>query len=163
MKILVDDKIFDIEITEMYGKFRAIVDGEVIDVQPKIDKIGQIIGIIIDGKEYDVRLTKDGNYYKVSTFKRPLSASIISTKTETEEITRPQKEILVTAPMSGLVIKLEVKTGDVIESNAGLLILEAMKMQNEIKSPIKAKVSSVYVKVGQTVEKDEKLLTLEPI
>ncbi|MCX7785407.1 MAG: biotin/lipoyl-binding protein [candidate division WOR-3 bacterium] len=163
MKIVVDDKTFEIEIKEIHGKFKAFVDDEQLDVQPKFDKFGQMVALIIDGKEYDLRLTKDGNQYKVSIFKTPLNASIVSTIPETEETIRPQKEILVTAPMSGLVIKLEVKSGDMVEIDDGLLILEAMKMQNEIKSPIKAKVSAVYVKVGQTVEKDEKLLTLEPI
>jgi biotin carboxyl carrier protein len=44
-----------------------------------------------------------------------------------------------------------------------LIVLEAMKMQNDILSPIKAKVSEIFAKKGQTVEKDNKLLVLEPI
>lgn len=163
MRIQVGDKSFDIEISETDGKFKALVDGEPSEVQPKFDPGGQIVGLIIDGKEYDVRLTKEKNIYKVSVFKTPLTASIIQTSIKDEKTPSLQKSILVSAPMSGLVIKLEVKPNDIIEANAALLILEAMKMQNVIKSPLKAQVSTVYVKVGQKVEKDEKLLTLEPI
>jgi biotin carboxyl carrier protein len=65
--------------------------------------------------------------------------------------------------MSGLVISMHLKIGQEMVKDSQLLILEAMKMQNEIKSPVKAIVREIFVKVGQTVEKDDKLLILEPI
>jgi biotin carboxyl carrier protein len=72
------------------------------------------------------------------------------------------KVISVKAPMSGLVIAIHVKTGDIVDTQSSLIVLEAMKMQNDIRSPIKAKISGMFVKVGQTVEKDDKLMNIEP-
>ena len=166
MKIAVGDKTFDIEITEDHSNFKAILDGKSVNLKPEWDKFGQLSAIIIDGKRYEVRLNQLKDSYKVSIFRNPFSVSLIQTIEKTEEkaeTQESQKKILVTSPMSGLVIIMHIKPGQVIKSSASLLVLEAMKMQNEIKSPIKAKVSEVFVSVGQTVEKDDKLLTLEPV
>jgi len=163
MTIVVGERTFDIEITEQHGKFHAVIDNEQVAIIPEFDKFGQISAINVNGKRYEVRLSKGKDDYKISVLKTPMTVSIEHTKTETEHHIEVHKKILVTSPMSGLVITLPVKVGQEIEKGNQLLILEAMKMQNEIKSPSKAKVFEIFVKVGQTVEKDDKLLTLEPV
>lgn len=166
MTIVVGERTFDIEITEDHSNFKAILDGKSVNLKPEWDKFGQLSAIIVDGIRYEVRLNQEKDKYKVNVFRNPFSVSVIQAIEKTEEkaeTQETQKKILVTSPMSGLVIIMHIKLGLVIESGASLLVLEAMKMQNEIKSPIKAKVSEVFVSVGQTVEKDDKLLTLEPV
>jgi biotin carboxyl carrier protein len=65
------------------------------------------------------------------------------------------------APMPALVTRVEVSVGDSVSAGQGLLILEAMKMENEIKSPRDGKVKEIYVQKGKTVEKGELLILLE--
>ena len=67
----------------------------------------------------------------------------------------------VKAAMPGKVIKILVEPGQSVEPAAGLLILEAMKMQNEVRSPGTGRVTSVHVKVGDTVASGQALVTLE--
>jgi biotin carboxyl carrier protein len=65
------------------------------------------------------------------------------------------------APMPGLVIKIPVQQGDLVEQGDVLLILESMKMQNELKSPNKGTVTRIFVEEGSTVEKKAPLVNVE--
>jgi biotin carboxyl carrier protein len=70
---------------------------------------------------------------------------------------------LVRAPMPGRLIKLSVARGDVVRKNQTLAIVEAMKMENEIKSPHEAKVGRIFVAAGELVDSDRPLIELEPV
>ena len=72
-----------------------------------------------------------------------------------------EKEITICSPMPGLVVKLEVMAGDSVSKEQGLVILEAMKMENELRAPQNGIISSVHVEKGDSVEKGERLLTLK--
>ncbi|MBV8136847.1 MAG: biotin/lipoyl-binding protein [Deltaproteobacteria bacterium] len=63
--------------------------------------------------------------------------------------------------MPGRVVNVLVAAGDEVAVNQGVIIVEAMKMENELKSPKAGKVVEVKVAAGQTVEKGELLLVIE--
>jgi len=65
------------------------------------------------------------------------------------------------APMPGLVLEINVNAGDEVAEGQKLLILEAMKMENSILIPIKAKIKKVVVSAGQAVDKGQVLVELE--
>jgi biotin carboxyl carrier protein len=67
----------------------------------------------------------------------------------------------VSAPMPGRVIKLLAKAGDAVKAGQGLVIVEAMKMENEVRAPRDGQVAEVRVKEGQAVEAQEVMLTLQ--
>ncbi len=69
------------------------------------------------------------------------------------------KEVL--APMPGMVLEIGVEVGQEIEAGAPLLILEAMKMENVIKSIGSGKVKEILVSQGQAVEKNQLLIEFE--
>ena len=64
------------------------------------------------------------------------------------------------APMPGLVLKVLVNEGDSVKKGDGLLVLEAMKMENLIKAPADIIISKINIKSGQTVDKNQVLLVL---
>lgn len=66
----------------------------------------------------------------------------------------------VSAPMPGKVLSVNVKAGDAVKSGDVLLILEAMKMQNEIMAPADGTVSDVRVSAGQTVATGDVMIVL---
>ena len=76
-------------------------------------------------------------------------------------VTKNEKVDSVLAPMPGLVLKLMVAAGDAVEEGQPLLILEAMKMENVIKSPTSGVIKSIDVSVGAAVEKKKVLLVFE--
>jgi biotin carboxyl carrier protein len=77
----------------------------------------------------------------------------------------PQKIVTsdqVSALMPGRITSILVREGGLVSEGSPLLILEAMKMQNEITSPLSGKVKSVLVKEGAAVKKDAILIVIEP-
>ena len=68
----------------------------------------------------------------------------------------------VRAPMPGLVLVLEVAEGEQVEKGQGILIIEAMKMENEIRAPSAGVVRRLAVSAGDAVERDALLCVVEP-
>ncbi len=69
----------------------------------------------------------------------------------------------VTAPMPGLVVRVNVAVGDKVESGQGVVVMEAMKMENELRASASGVVKAVHASVGKAVEKGTVLVELEPI
>jgi biotin carboxyl carrier protein len=75
---------------------------------------------------------------------------------------RTDGPFILRAPMPGLVKVIEASAGQQVEKGSGLVILEAMKMENELRSTLDGVIKSVHVNTGQAVEKDQPLMTIEP-
>ena len=71
---------------------------------------------------------------------------------------RKPRVAALSAPMPGLVVRVEVKEGDEVEEGEALLIVEAMKMENELRAAAAARVVRVPVRPGQAVEKGQLLV-----
>lgn len=63
------------------------------------------------------------------------------------------------APMPGLVLDIRVKEGDMLAKGDAMMVLEAMKMENLLKSPVDAEVKKIHVRRGEAVEKNQVLLS----
>lgn len=68
---------------------------------------------------------------------------------------------MLTSPMPGKVVKLLVKEGQEVGAGEGVIVVEAMKMENELKSAVPGKVKEIFVKEGEVVESGAKLLLVE--
>jgi len=69
--------------------------------------------------------------------------------------------VALSSPMPGKVVRVLLKTGDEVSAHQGVLIVEAMKMQNEVQSPKAGKVAEIKVSEGQTVNAGETLAVIE--
>lgn len=67
---------------------------------------------------------------------------------------------VVKAPMPGLVVRVEVTMGQAVAAGEGLVVVEAMKMENELRAPSTGVVAQIHVKAGDRVEKGAALVTL---
>ena len=67
---------------------------------------------------------------------------------------------VIRAPMPGLVVRVEVSKGDAVEAGKGVVVVEAMKMENELRAQTHGIVEQVHVKAGDRVEKGTPLVTL---
>jgi pyruvate carboxylase subunit B len=63
--------------------------------------------------------------------------------------------------MPGTIVDVKVKVGDKVEPGDGVLVIEAMKMENEIQAPLSGVVISVHVKKGDSVSPDETLVEIQ--
>jgi pyruvate carboxylase subunit B len=65
------------------------------------------------------------------------------------------------APMPGLVVRVSVQSGDVVAAGQGLVVMEAMKMENELRASSAGRVKAVHVQPGTAVDKGALLIELE--
>ena len=65
------------------------------------------------------------------------------------------------APMPGLIVRVNVAAGDAVQAGQGLIVMEAMKMENELRAPAAGKVKTVLVEPGKAVEKGAVLVDFE--
>jgi biotin carboxyl carrier protein len=117
------------------------------------------------GRTSRVHLARDGDRTFVSVDGREFVVSEAPPETagsfEGDERT-PEGSLRVKAPMPGKVIKLAVREGEKVRRNQTLVIVEAMKMENEIQSSIDGVVKKVHVSVGDVVDADRILAEIEP-
>lgn len=74
---------------------------------------------------------------------------------------RPDASVQLKAPMPGLVVRVLVEPGQQVQAGQGLVVLEAMKMENELKAKANARIRSVSANPGQAVEKGQVLIEFE--
>ncbi len=96
---------------------------------------------------------------------RPIDVDVVDDRTQRlREMTRavggPEGPQPIKAPMPGLVLKVDVSEGDVVEPGQGIVIVEAMKMENELRADVPARVVRILVTPGDTVAKDQVMIEL---
>jgi biotin carboxyl carrier protein len=74
---------------------------------------------------------------------------------------KPSGPAPIVAPMPGLVVRINVNVGDVIAAGHGAIVMEAMKMENELRATTGGKVKAVHAEIGSAVEKGEVLVEIE--
>jgi len=142
-----------------------IINGKPLswDIQKISDKH---FHLIVDHKSYRAEVVKVDQATKTFTIKLNGKNFQVALKDKFDLLleqmgmnnTASNKVNNLRAPMPGLIIDLKVKEGDVVKQNDPLIILEAMKMENIIKSSGEGVVKSVKVKKGQSVEKGQVLI-----
>ncbi len=121
--------------------------------------------IIVGERSFDFDVVRDGEEVVVASRTGVTRMTLEDATRRLMRAGRHKQEISgpvqLRALMPGRVVSVLVKIGDVVESNQGILVVEAMKMENEIKSPKVGKVVEVKVVAGQTVEKGELMAVIE--
>jgi biotin carboxyl carrier protein len=123
---------------------------------------GDQLTIIIDNRphvvvlESESQIRVDGEMYSVSVIDEQIQKLI---KASPEKFHK--KELAIKAVMPGLVIDVTVKEGDSVKAGDALLVVEAMKMQNEVKTPKDGVVKKILVQKGKTVNSGDNLLLIE--
>lgn len=153
-------KEFTVEGTTLNG---TSVDWDLIEVRDNT------FHIIKDSKSYNATLISfnaedktmvlnvNGNDYEISIKdKNDLLLQQLGINVKTSSAIQSLK-----APMPGLIINVSVKAGDEVKKGDTLLILEAMKMENVIKSPRDGKIKKVSVELKKPVEKNQVMLEFE--
>jgi biotin carboxyl carrier protein len=150
---------------EVIDKGHISLNGKVMEVDFETISGQPVYSLVIDGKSYEAYVYEGEDEWQVL-----LLGQQYPIKVEDERAKRLKSagsgqiqesgEYQLKAPMPGLVIAISVQEQQQIEKGQVLVILESMKMQNELKSPRDGKVERVRVKVGESVEQRQILLTV---
>lgn len=115
----------------------------------------------VNGTKYEVEVEEFAPGSKVSESKpatESLKASAPSNPAPSAPVSGGKESI--TSPMPGTIVDVRVKNGDNVRSGDVLVVLEAMKMENEILAPVDGKVTDVRVGKGTSVESGEVLVVI---
>jgi biotin carboxyl carrier protein len=168
---------FEVQLESVGGKLRRVVELEregegyriLVDGKKLDADVAQIsastISILLDGQSYVVHVTPmlEGRV-KLQTGPHEYTAEVMDPrawKGRKHSVVEAEGRQQIIAPMPGKVIRILVAAGDVVEAGQGLAVIEAMKMQNEIKSPKSGLVERVIVMEGQNVNAGEILAWVE--
>jgi biotin carboxyl carrier protein len=167
MKIFANTKKneFSFDWIEQNGESYLAKDGKRLDVELVALGDGRF-SLIKDNMPYIVNISKNDDGYQVR-----VAGDLFHVQVE-DERTRKVKELVkaasgghgektIKAPIPGLVIKIQSAVGDIIKEGDGLLILEAMKMENIIKAPYNCEVLEIAVKESDTVNQNQVLIKIK--
>jgi len=150
---------------EILDEHRVIVDGKELNID--LESVGgqPIYSLLVNGESYEVHVYPAEEGWQVL-----VHGSLYPAKVEDEREKRlraalggrvlERGEFHLKAPMPGMVISIPVVDGQKVEKGDVLLVLESMKMQNELKSPRPGTVSRIRVKPGDSVEQKQTLLSV---
>jgi biotin carboxyl carrier protein len=153
-----ETKTRNVELERNRDGWRVLLDGREVAADA-VEIAPHTLSILLDGQSFEISVTPspDGKL-KLQAGAQEFIAEVIDPRAWSgrhhggvEAEGRQQ----IVAPMPGKVVRVLVKTGDRVETAQGLLVVEAMKMQNEIRSPKSGTVERVLVKEGQAVNAGE--------
>lgn len=163
-QVTIGDKKFEIDIN---GNDPAImVNGRKVMVDYKRFKGGKLHSLLADNVRFEFDLESSNGGYDIWHSSGSMFAEVTDEKTNRlrqlmGETGAKAKLVQLKAPMPGLVVAVQVEPGQEIRKGDGLVIVEAMKMENELKATGAGVVKEIKVKQGQAVEKNEVLVVFE--
>lgn len=116
---------------------------------------GNKVELEVNGTSYSVKMQDEIKKTKTPTLVRAAS------KRPVEPIIKASSKTKVVSPLPGIIFSLKIKVGDKIKIGDTILILEAMKMENNISAEKSGTVTAIHVSEGQQVLQDELLIELE--
>jgi len=168
LQFTVGKTLYQVEMERAGEGFRVKVNGKPFDVKASPQ------GFSIGGKAHSVKISvNQGDAVRADVDGKTIEALIldvakaatkvedVSVKKSSELIARLGHGKTLAAPMPGKIVRVLVSAGQQVKVGDVVLILEAMKMENEIRSPFEGKVKEVKVSAGAGVAAEEPLVLLE--
>lgn len=161
--VTIDDKSYRVELNLIQGRWSCRLDGELVEVDAVLAR-PDVLSILVSGAAFEIKRERTPSdlhlWVKNSRFQAAVSdpRSLRSRKSVRAAGEGPQK---LTASMPGKVVRLLVSPNAEVEAGQAILVMEAMKMQNELKSPKKGVVKQILAAEGATISAGEVLAIVE--
>ncbi|MBN1679829.1 MAG: biotin/lipoyl-binding protein [Anaerolineae bacterium] len=159
---IVNDETFDVEINE---DGRILVNGEERVIDFRVLREQELYSMLLDYQSFEAVVEERDDVYQVL-----LHGSMFDVKVTDERSRRLESafmafgdtgaEIVIRAPMPGLIVRVPVEKNQPIVKGDTVVILESMKMENELKSPRDGTVHHIHVAAGDSVEQNKVLVTI---
>jgi len=162
-EVAIDGKQYRLELERESGRWLCRLDGREIQMDAVLAR-SDVLSVLIDGKAYEIKRERTatdmhlwvGSARYEAVLRDP--RSLRSRKGSAADDKGPKKLV---APMPGRIVRVLVAEKNEVEAGQGILVVEAMKMQNELKSPKKGVVQKIAVKDGDNVNPGEVLAIVE--
>lgn len=148
------------------GRYAVSLDGVEVEVDARFVEPG-VLHLIRDGEAFEVDVRKTDRGRDVTLYGTVYEAAVIDERRKALAAlggagAAGGGEVISTS-MPGKVVTLLVAEGDVVEEGQGIVVVEAMKMENELRCNAPGVVSRLHVEAGQAVEGGAPLVTLAPL
>ncbi|MBX7213826.1 MAG: biotin/lipoyl-binding protein [Thermoflexales bacterium] len=158
----VGEKSFTIDINEA-GSINVNGQPRALDFQ-SIDN-GGLYSVLVDNKSFEALVEQGEGEYRVLIAGTLYHVKVVDERAKRlaeagGAFTPTSGELTIKSPMPGLIVAIPVKDGDVVKKGQVLIVLESMKMENELKAPRDGTVTAIKVTPRQAVEQGQALLTL---
>lgn len=164
-KATLGDQTYTISVHELdEHQYKIVIDAEehIIDGR---QLTGHMYSLIVENRSFTVDVAEKDDKYTVAYEGKSFQVGVLDERKARRGGVGAnlggagEKEVC--SMMPGKVVELLVHEGDAVEKNQGVIIIEAMKMENEIRATVAGTVKAVHVESGQTVESGELLVELE--
>jgi biotin carboxyl carrier protein len=157
LQIEIGGKKSHVELTQARERAVWTIDGQRLEADATEVSPG-IYSILINGKSFEVHMERLGAELRATTGGREFRIVIPDEREWRRNrggAVEAEGRQQVLAPMPGKIVRVLVRTGDAVQAGQGLLVVEAMKMQNEIRAPKSGTIDRLGVVEGQTVNAGE--------
>jgi biotin carboxyl carrier protein len=161
----IDGAEHEIEVEELSAETYSIRFGD-NRFEADLRRVGTAsVSVILNNRSFDFDVAREGEEIVIASRTGATRLTLIDAARHAMRSRRAPRHVSgraeIKAAMPGRVVNVLVAPGDEVAADQGVIIVEAMKMENELKSPRAGKVIEVKVAAGQTVEKGELLLVIE--
>lgn len=141
------------------------IDDEAVEVDLSSSGAPELFSALVNGKSYEVLITQQRQEFAVTLRGQQYLVQVQDERTRRLNAGRrgpdlPHGDLPVKAPIPGLVVQILVKEGDEVEEDQPLAILEAMKMENELRALRAGTIRSIQIAEGQRVEQNGVLMII---
>jgi len=163
--VTIGDKEYEFEANGENGRTTLIFEKRSISVDFKRIGNSPMYSLLLDGKSYDVWASSQNGSIQIGIGGQSYSARVEDERQRLlKQLTRSEAKgeglVSVKAPMPGLVVRIAVEEGISVKKGEGVMVIEAMKMENEIKAPISGIVKSIGVRQGDAIDKNALLFEI---
>jgi biotin carboxyl carrier protein len=163
-EVRIDSRACIVELNRDADRWQISIDDHAVDADA-VEIAPSIFSILLNGKSYEVRVTPTpAGALTLQTAHQEFVAEVIDPRAwrgRRHGALEAEGRQQILAPMPGKIIRVLVQTGEKVEAGQGLLVMEAMKMQNEIRSPKSGMVERLLAKEGQSVNAGEILAWID--
>jgi biotin carboxyl carrier protein len=165
LDVVIGDKKHQAEIKSLNGRTTIVVDGKEYAVDAVRCRDGSY-SILLGGKSYEVAVQEGaGGTYNLYQRGKNCTVEVLehTKKAPGGAVFGAAKEGkgVLLAPMPGRVVKILVREGEEVKEKQGLIVIEAMKMENELASPKTGSVARIRVAKGDRVDPGTELMVIE--
>ena len=159
---VVDGRTLRVEVRGQHGRFSVTLDGETLDVDYQ-ETSRDFVSLLVAGRSYEVGLSRQAGGQCVAFRDAELLVELSPATRDSAPVSRKPSAgpVRVTAPMPGKIVRLLVEEGQQVAADQGLVVVEAMKMENELRAPRAGRVRERCVREGQAVEMGAVLVVVE--
>ena len=163
-EILINNTRRIVDLERDANRWRISLDGHLVDADA-VEIAPNTYSILLNGKSHEIRVTPTpAGVLTLQTGPHEFTAEVIDPRAwrgRRQGAIEAEGRQQILAPMPGKIVRVLVQTGETVQAGQGLLVVEAMKMQNEIRSPKSGTVERLLVKEGQPVNAGEILAWID--